>query len=331
MIGKESFIPRYLKAIEREWAKRSDWLVTAPRSIYLGGGTPSVIGADRLASMVEGLRTSSTREITVEVNPESVTAELAVTFEQVGVTRVSLGVQSLDAEVLKGFRRGHDPQGALKALDILSRLSRCEISVDLIYGAKEEDIASWERTLLELCKGDWGIVHFSCYALTIERKTALHLRRESYPSDDDLAERYQLAHDILFSHGYLNYEISNWGKLGSHSRHNLLYWKGGDYLGLGCGAHSKVGSRRSWNKFNFSKYLAASEGDQPEEEGFELLGEKEIAREALMLSLRTSIGVPVSSVSIPEELQQYFKIEDGYVALTPRGCVLADGIVASLI
>lgn len=280
---------------------------------------------------MERLRTSATREITVEVNPESVTAELAKALEGVGVTRVSLGIQSLDGEVLRGFRRGHDPQGARDALDILSRQSGCEISVDLIYGAKEENTASWERTLVELCKGRWEISHFSCYALTVEPKTALHRRLGSHPSDDDLAERYQLTHDILFSHGFLNYEISNWAKLGGHSRHNLLYWRGGDYIGVGCGAHSKVGNRRSWNEFNYSKYLAATEGDLSGEQGFEILDAEEIARETLMLSLRTSIGVPASSVTIPEDLQQYFSYKDGYVALTPRGCVLADGIVASLI
>lgn len=295
-------------------------------SVFVGGGTPSYVDPAALAAVIATVPTTADAEVTVECNPESVTADHIERYVEVGVNRLSFGVQSLVPAVLRSLGREHDPDDVVTAIALARAggVERC--NVDLIYGAVAERPDDWRTTLegvLELAPE-----HVSAYALTVEAGTPLADDPARHPDDDRQADAYLLAEELLGSAGYVNYEISNWARPGGECRHNLLYWRQGDYLGFGCAAHSHEDGRRWWNVRTPERYIDKVRARESTEAAHEVLDDDRRRIEGLQLALRTSDGVPVSAFA-PDELA----LLDGLVhtvgervVLTPTGRLLANEI-----
>ena len=271
-------------------------------SVFIGGGTPTLLPAADLARVLAHLRAllpfAPDAEVTVEANPETVTPRLARTLAEAGVNRVSMGAQSFDDQVLAALGRTHDarrPAEAIRALRGAAALAGRPLSVnlDLIYGCPGESEASWARTLAAAVA--LAPDHLSAYALTIEPATRfgrlVAAGRMREPDEDLLADRYALTCEVLAAAGYQHYEVSNWARPGHASRHNRTYWRRGHYLGLGAGAHEFTGETRRWNTGRVPDYLAAVRAGRRPTAGEELLSADQARFEALALRLRTSDGL----------------------------------------
>jgi putative oxygen-independent coproporphyrinogen III oxidase len=274
-------------------------------SVFVGGGTPTLLPPAELARLLDGLRAllalAPDAEITVEANPETVDARVAEGLAGAAVTRVSLGAQSFDDRVLAVLERPHDARRTAAAVGHLHAAGLRELNLDLIYGSPGEDAGSWARTLQAALA--LGPAHVSAYALTVERATKfgrlVAAGRMRPPDDDVLADRYQAACATLAGAGLLHYEVSNWargpegaGGLPAHaSRHNLTYWRRGGYLGLGAGAHEFTGGERRWNVASIPEYLAAVRAGRRPTAGSEHLDAAAAGFERLTLGLRTSEGL----------------------------------------
>ena len=206
--------------------------------MFLGGGTPSQLPPADLVRLVSRIECHDGAEVTVEANPEDVTAEWLEACRRAGVNRISLGVQSLDEVVLAGLGRSHDPKAVVTAVRRLADAGIERYSLDLIFGGAGETDASWRRTLAAALALKPAPRHISAYALTVEPGTPLWRDRTRHPDDDIQAARYEMCDEMLSAAGLEWYEISNWAIAGEECRHNLNYWQQGDYRGIGCAAHS---------------------------------------------------------------------------------------------
>jgi putative oxygen-independent coproporphyrinogen III oxidase len=266
-------------------------------SVFFGGGTPTVLPASSLGRVLGAVRAAigmaNDAEVTVEVNPETVDRRCFEELLGAGFNRVSIGVQSLVAPVLTGLGRTHSPQRALDAIADARHAGVDNINADLIYGSPWESTADWMATLDRIVEAD--VEHISAYALTIEEGTPLATlvatnRRPDVDSDVQ-ADRHALAEDILGSAGFHRYEVSNWARPGRASRHNVLYWCAGDYLGFGAGAHGHLNGRRSWCVRLPREFIARAGSGRSVEAGHEVLSPAERTGEALMLGLRLTSGI----------------------------------------
>lgn len=275
-------------------------------TLYFGGGTPSVLDARQTARITEALKKSfdlsGLEEFTFEVNPDDILrhgSEYLVSLQNMGVDRISMGVQSFDDTVLRRMGRRHNAEGAARAYAMLRGAGFANISIDLIFGFSAGlDTGHLQSGLLGL-----GTLpeHISCYQLGIEEGSGLDrmLRKGLFamPSDEECERQYYAVCDMLRSLGYEHYEISNWAMPGRHSRHNSSYWHHVPYLGLGPGAHSLFISpegeyMRRWNDSDLAGYIRASQGgDWDSVRGHEILTEEQKAEERLFLGLRTAEGV----------------------------------------
>jgi oxygen-independent coproporphyrinogen III oxidase len=245
---------RYVEALGREAEHASrEWAGITFATLFFGGGTPTTLDPVRLVGLVADLRRwfeiPPAAEVTTEANPDTVDERSLGLLRDGGITRLSLGAQSFDPAVLRALERAHPPESARRAFRAARAAGFDDVNLDLIYGARGESIASWRRTLDEAV--GLGPEHLSCYALTIERGTPLGravIAGEVPGPDPDLqAEMYDLTCHVLGAAGYRHYEVSNWARPGHECRHNLGYWEGRSYLGLGAGAHSFRAGRRWWN------------------------------------------------------------------------------------
>lgn len=315
-------------------------------TVFFGGGTPTLLPAGDLARMLDAAASAfgiaDGAEITVEANPDTVTPGVVRTLSDAGVTRLSIGMQSAVPHVLAALDRTHRPENVISAV-AAAKDAGLAVSVDLIYGAPGETIGDWERSLdaaLEL-ESD----HISAYALIIEdgTKLARQIRRGEVPTpDDDLqADMYELADSRLAEAGFEWYEVSNWARSAEQrSRHNLAYWRGGDWWGFGPGAHSHVGGLRWWNVKHPAAYaqrLSASEspaaGTERPDEGARML-------ERVLLQSRLAEGIAVADLPAGNRERVAGLIADGLVdpasavrgrvRLTLRGRLLADAVVREL-
>ena len=302
-------------------------------SVFFGGGTPSLWEARSLGRVLEGVRAAFSREsaqleVTVECNPTSLDRERAAALRDVGVNRLSVGVQSLDAERLRYLGRLHDADGALRALDAaLAEMPR--VSADLMFGApgqRADDFASeLERVLAT------GVRHVSAYALTIEPGTRFgELHRKGLlqiAKDDDYAETFLRASERLRAGGFEHYEVSNYAIPGEGARHNQHYWRGGDHVGLGAGAYGCVaegnGARRWRSEPIPARYLERS-GTDAVNVFDESLSPEDVVREALMLGLRTSEGVNLRALEARCGLDALRGRESAIDRRTSRGEVVRD-------
>jgi putative oxygen-independent coproporphyrinogen III oxidase len=267
-------------------------------SIFVGGGTPTLLPPPLLADVVRAvgreLDVASDAEVTVECNPETASDELFGTLVEAGVGRVSMGAQSFAPHVLRTLERGHDARRPLTAVAQARAAGIDAINLDLIYGTPGESDADWRATLEQVLAA--GTDHVSAYALTIHDSTpfgrAIARGVLPAPDEDVQRDRFDLAREVLGAGGFEHYEISNWA-LGSRqrSRHNLLYWRHGDYLGVGVGAHGHLAGRRWWTTRSTTRYLEAVEAGRTPVTGSEDLDDAERAEERLLLGLRVREGL----------------------------------------
>ncbi|WP_345712254.1 radical SAM family heme chaperone HemW, partial [Kineococcus glutinatus] len=273
----------YAATAAREVELAGKVLAAAPRpasTVFVGGGTPTLLPPGDLAALLDAVRATfglePGAEVTTEANPDSVTPEGLAELAAAGFTRVSFGMQSAVPSVLRVLERTHDPERVPRAV-AWARAAGLDVSLDLIYGTPGESVADW-RASLEAALA-CGPDHVSAYALIVEDGTRLagQVRRGQVPApdDDDLATKYEVADDVLTAAGYGWYEVSNWARGPRHAcRHNLAYWRGGDWWGVGPGAHSHVGGVRWWNVKHPSAYAQRLAAGSSPAHAREVLGEE---------------------------------------------------------
>lgn len=259
-------------------------------SVFVGGGTPTLVDAEALVEVLAAIPLAPGAEVTVECNPDDVTLERFTTYRDGGVTRLSVGVQSMAPHVLAALGRTHDPANVRRAAEAAHAVG-LPFNIDLIYGATGEALDDWVRTLDEALALE--PVHVSAYGLTVEPGTPLARDVDRHPDDDDQADKYLVTTDRLAAAGFDWYEISNWARPGHECRHNGLYWSGGEYLAIGCAAHGHLAGRRFWNLRTPDRYVAAVEAGDSVESGSEHLDPDARRIELAQLALRTTAGVPV--------------------------------------
>mgnify|MGYP002631951626 CR=1 FL=1 len=345
-----SKIDEMVAAMKQEISLRaSDWSKTVFETIYLGGGTPSLLSIDQLNDLIdhayEKLVFSADLEFTLECNPEDITTEMLAQWKSLGVNRLSIGIQSFDDRSLKMMNRAHDARTALTALEAaVNQFDR--VSVDVIYGIPGLSDTQLSRDLDQFLA--LGVTHISAYALTVEPKTALDRFITDgliTPVDEEQAERqFLLTLDHLSNAQFLHYELSNFTKPGHESRNNSAYWQRKPYLGIGPAAHSFKGDERRWNVANNPKYIKAMNEEKPNY-GSEILSKRDHYNEYVMTSLRTHWGVSLdvlaqrfgpsyrdyfSMISTPFLLDNLLFEDDGAVRATRKGKFLIDGISSAL-
>ncbi len=326
------------------------WPAGVPRpasSVFFGGGTPSLLPARLLGQLLSAVPISRGAEVTVECNPDTVDTATLRSYADVGVTRLSFGVQSMVPHVLRALGRRHDVEAARAAVRAASAAGFAgRYSVDLIYGAAGESLEDWRATISAVLALDPPPAHVSAYALTVERGTPLAADRSRHPDPDDQADKYLLADELFAGAGLRWYEISNWAAPGAECRHNQLYWRQGEYLGVGCAAHSHArvrhpvavagvgGSRRWWNVRTPERYVDQVESGRSVVAAGEVLTPAEQRLEALQLSLRTRAGVPGTALAGWREdpaLDGLLATAPGDRAvLTARGRLLASEVALRL-
>jgi len=295
--------------------------------VFVGGGTPTLVPADRLAAVLRAIPLAPHAEVTVECNPDDVSVAMLETYVAAGVNRVSIGVQSMVPGVLRVLGRRHDPANVERAVADARAVGLPTFNLDLIYGAAGETLDDWRVTLERALALEPP--HVSAYALTVEPGTPLADDPARHPDDDVQADEYELADDLLTAAGLANYEVSNWARPGHECRHNLLYWRQQDYRGFGCAAHSHQAGRRWWNVRTPERYLAAVGEGASTEAAAEVLDAETRRFEGLELSLRTTAGVPLDALDgdgLPGVVE---RVGDRWV-LTRRGRLMANDVAVRL-
>jgi putative oxygen-independent coproporphyrinogen III oxidase len=295
-------------------------------SVFFGGGTPSLVPADALMRVLDHIDRAPGAEVTVECNPDTVTPELLRVYRRGGVTRLSFGVQSMVPHVLASLGRTHDPANVVASVRAARDAGFDSFNLDLIYGAAGESLEDWRTTVSEALALDPP--HISAYGLTIEPGTPLADEPDRHPDDDDQADKYVVADRALVDHGLQSYEISNWSLPDHECKHNLLYWSQGEYLGIGCAAHSHRDGRRWWNVRTPDRYIEAIGAGGPPIAASEHLDDDERRIEGLQLLLRTRAGVPRSA--LPEGLDDLVEPHGDRLVLTVRGRLLANEVALRL-
>ena len=319
---------RYLAACRRQVLEAAPDLPPVT-SVFVGGGTPSLVAPEALLDVLAAVPLAGGAEVTVECNPDDLDHERAAAYAAGGVTRLSIGVQSMVPEVLRTLGRDHDPANVRRAAEA-AHAAGLPFNVDLLYGATGETLEQWATTLDEAIALEPA--HVSAYALTVEAGTPLAADPARHPDDDTQADQYGLATDRLGAAGFEWYEISNWAKPGHECRHNLLYWTEGEYLAVGCAAHGHRGGRRHWNLRTPERYVAAVEEGRSPEAGAEELDAGERRVEGLQLAIRTRHGVPGTEVDdhVMAELDGLVERQGDRVVLTPAGRLLANEVAIRL-
>ncbi|HWH35636.1 MAG TPA: radical SAM family heme chaperone HemW [Acidimicrobiales bacterium] len=301
----------------------------AATSVFFGGGTPSLLAPAQVATVLGALPLAPQAEITLECNPEGVDAGRLEGYRRAGVTRISLGAQSLVDGVLARLDRTHDAARVVAAARAVAGAGFASWSLDLIYGTVGETVHDWRRSL----EGAVGLdpPHVSAYGLTVEAGTPLAAAPERFPDDDDQADKYLVAEEVLGAAGLASYEVSNWARPGHRCAHNGLYWSQGDYRGFGCAAHSHRAGRRWWNVRTPERYLrrlAAGEAVEAAGESLDPAGRR---LEGLQLDLRTDRGVPASALDLSGgDLDGLVEQRGRRLVLTPAGRLLANEVALRL-
>jgi putative oxygen-independent coproporphyrinogen III oxidase len=311
-------------------------------SVFVGGGTPTLLAAGELARIVatvrEHLPLTPDAEITVEANPETIDEAYFAALAGAGVNRVSMGAQSFAPHVLDELGRWHEVQRPVEAVAEAYAGGIEQVSLDLIYGAPSETAEDWEASLDTALRT--GIDHVSAYALTVEASTeyAARIRRGTAlaPDEDVQAQRMAAADARLVAAGLERYEVSNWARPGRESRHNLVYWRGGDWLGLGAGAHGHWSGRRWWNVRPPGRYTGDVLAGRSPVGGEEVLDASQRRLERLLMGLRLAEGVAREDVEPIDEREAAALVGDGLLIdgdrlrLTPAGWTLANAVIVRL-
>jgi putative oxygen-independent coproporphyrinogen III oxidase len=299
-------------------------------SVFFGGGTPSLLPGDLLASVLEVITVAPGAEVTIECNPDTVGPALLAGYKRAGVTRLSFGVQSMVPHVLAGLGRAHDPASVRAAVACATDAGfASSFNLDLIYGGAGESVDDWSRTLDEVLALE--PYHLSAYALTVEPGTPLAHQPWRHPDDDDQADKYAIAERALARSGLRWYEVSNWALPGHECVHNQLYWAQGDYRGIGAAAHSHAGGHRWWNVRTPERYIERIRSGVAPVAGEERLDGPARALEALQLSLRTRRGVPLAALATEPAIEALVSRGRDAAVLTLRGRLLEREVAARLI
>jgi putative oxygen-independent coproporphyrinogen III oxidase len=327
--GKDALFGDYVESVIAEISGSEE---PAATSVFFGGGTPSMLPPEMLGSMLDRIPRTDDSEVTVECNPDTVSAEMFATYVRHGVNRVSFGVQSMVPHVLDSLGRTHRPENVRTGME-QAREAGLLVNIDLIYGAVGETSDDWNATVEEVLRLDPG--HLSAYALTVEANTPLADDGSRHPDDDDEADKYARIDALLAEAGYRNYEISNWARPGNESRHNLLYWAQGDYRGYGCAAHSHREGRRFWNVRTPERFIELLRTTGSAESASETLEPGPRRLEGLQLALRTRVGVPVGAFHA-DDLAMFIEaglvtINDGQVRLSSTGRMMANTVAVRLV
>jgi len=311
-------------------------------SLYLGGGTPSVLSERNLATLFERLFKDFTfspgTEITIEVNPDDVTPEKLALLKSLGVTRISMGVQSFDSRELVSLGRRHTARQAEQAVEEIRRAGFSNLGLDLMYGLPDQTTSDWIRTMERAL--NFGPEHLSCYQLTVHERTPfgtmLSQRRMGLPDEEAERTFFLLTAQYLAERGYIHYEISNFArKKAAMARHNSKYWSRASYLGLGPSAHSFWDGVRWWNVKNLRDYCKMLGTDKRPVAGSERLTEEQERLESLCLGLRTREGIALSVLreqpdadKILAQLQaaNLVEVQGGRVIPTREGFAVADSL-----
>lgn len=341
-----------VKALIDELILRKEYLGKAPvETVYFGGGTPSVLSGRELQLIFEALREhfaiDDGAEITLEANPDDVTADVLSMYRDWGINRLSIGIQSFDDDVLRSLNRLHNGMAARRSVEMAQHYGFNNISVDLIYAIPGQDLKRWGTNVKEAVQ--LNPQHISSYSLTVEEKTMFGKWNKQgkfrATDDDQAADQYDQLVDILEGKGFEHYEVSNFARPGYRSRHNTSYWLGKHYLGIGPGAHSFNGESRQFNVRDNRKYIASLQQAQLPAT-VELLTQPDKLNEYLLISLRTSWGVDLTHlcnnfrVDLFEDRGHYIRnlekeglatVTGTALVLTRKGLLLADEIALNLI
>jgi len=340
-----------LKSIEKEIEMRQSYLNDSTiSSIYFGGGTPSMLNKAEIQSLIHTIYNSfkidTDAEITLECNPDNLNKKKLLELKKIGITRLSIGIQSFDDSDLKFMNRSHNAKEALSCIQFAKEVGFENITIDLIYGLPKQSNEKWKKNLTQMLALD--IQHFSAYSLTVEPKTKLkHLidKKLITPLDDKVTvEHFNTLVDIASENNFVHYEISNFGKEGFFSNHNTSYWKNKHYLGIGPSAHSFNGISRQWNVASNKEYIKKLNEDDSYFE-VEQLSDTQQYNEYIFTALRTIWGVELEYINnqfgqeainyfkkqvINWENKDHIKNEDGIYTLTKQGKLYADAIASDL-
>lgn len=342
---------KYVDALLNEYELRRNEITSPFTTIYIGGGTPSILPATLITRLVNELArfidVSRLEEFTIEANPEDVTPQWVKTIKSLGITRVSMGIQSFNDYELKIINRRHSAQQAIQAIDTLREYGIERISGDLIYGLPEQDLKSWETSLNQLLS--FRLPHFSAYLLSYEKGTGLYSRlmagKVEEASEELVNEMYLHLIDTAKSHGYNHYEISNFAMPGSEAIHNTNYWRDLPYLGIGVAAHSFDGHNRRFNPSNTRKFITELSQHNC---FFETEHEDETARhnDYIIISLRTSQGIDLAQYKQRFGAQAYsqlitnatphlnahqMRLTPTHLSINESSMLISDRIILSLI
>lgn len=343
---KDEMVPALIKELH---LRKNELKGQTIETIYFGGGTPSLLSNDELRMLIDEIydnfKVSTNPEITLEANPDDLNIGRIKELSKTPINRLSIGIQSFFDNDLKSMNRAHSAEQAKQCLKEASKYFD-NITIDLIYGIPNMSIEKWYQNLQTAF--DFDIPHISSYALTVEPKTALDsfIKKGTYPPlDEELAlKHFELLVSETQKNGYIQYEISNFGKPGFYSKHNSSYWQGAFYLGIGPSAHSFNGSQRSWNVANNTQYIQAiKHNDLPLTT--EKLSEKDRFNEYVMTGLRTIWGISLNKIEAEFGLdykqlvlnaskqfidKDLLLIQGDVLTITPKGRFLTDGIASEL-
>ncbi|MCA9398832.1 MAG: radical SAM family heme chaperone HemW [Candidatus Omnitrophica bacterium] len=344
-IGQEKKQNEYVKCLEKE-SRSFDGM--SLDTVYFGGGTPTLLDTETLKELFGLLRQrfliKAEAEVTIEANPEGLSPDKLSLLLDCGINRISLGVQSLNDRYLKYLGRNHDRGLALKTYRDIGRAGFKNVNCDFMYAFPGQTMAELEediRAILELRSQ-----HLSLYTLTIEERSRFFTKGVSLENQDYQAMQFAFITRLLEEYDFQQYEVSNFAREGFESRHNINYWTGGDYIGLGVGAHSHIKGRRSWNGSSLSSYLAAFQNDQSPQEGEEILTQEKQYIERILFGLRMKEGINLETVSkqyncmLDDQRKEMIELfvnkglliyNNHNLTATPEGVLVLDEICSKLI
>jgi oxygen-independent coproporphyrinogen-3 oxidase len=344
-VGQAQRVEVYLDALMRE-ARR--YPARSFKTVYIGGGTPTFLNPSQIEKLVGGIRAafdlSGCEEFTVEANPEGLTVEKTGVLKDVGVTRVSLGVQSLKDGYLRSLGRVHDRKTALDAFALLRAADFRNINLDLMFSFPEQTDREIEEDVRAICA--LGSEHVSLYSLTIEPYSRFFAKKIKLADNEDRARQYALIVKLLQEYGFEQYEVSNFAKPRYESRHNINYWRSENYLGLGMSAHSHLDGRRFWNVPRLAEYLERISGENDPKEDEETLPPEKRFVEAMLIGLRMNAGVCIAALeerfdcrldpAREEKIGQFIEagllVREGGILRAPlEGFLVLDEICAGLV
>lgn len=328
----------YIGALLDELSARRHEVREPFTTVYIGGGTPSVLPIPQLQRLALGLGLERDRveEFTIEANPDDISPQWCRAVRELGATRVSIGVQSFVDDELAVIGRRHSAAGALQAIDTIRAEGISEISIDLIYGLPRQTPDSWRRSLEMATR--IGVPHLSAYTLTYERGTRLYAMRQAGKMTEATDEMIETMYAMLVEHtrayGFEHYEISNFALPGHHARHNSSYWEGVPYLGIGASAHSFDGYCRRWNPRNLKAYMASPQAAFD----VEYPDKNTIYNDTVMTALRTARGLRLELLAPAERriVDRYVSrgmmemMPDGRCRIAERHWLISDSIISDL-